>query len=257
MNKTRLIPLLLCAAALTGCGGSTNESSLKIEVQTGTTAAAVVSTSAAETTASTAASSTAAATQISSITQQTTSVSESVTTTSVSAQTTVSETETTQQTTAETTIRTTQTTETSAETTTVKTTTAPPETTTSAAAKLRLFADLSIGDDCTEYVKQNKYESMDEDTSCHGEGVDREYHYSNYTLYTFFNGKKDKVFEIAVTGSGIKVEDALEVGMKKADVIAKIGEGEDDNYHRSKYDLSILYNDDDTVFEISMIDPEA
>lgn len=252
MKKTALFTALLCAAALTACGNTAaNDSTLKIEVQTSTTASSAV-TASADTTTTTASAVAAASAQNSTAASETTTAAKSESTAASSVQTTVSETESTQPAETETAP---QSTDAPAETTTVKETTAPPETTT-AAKQLRLFADLNVGDDATAYIQQNPC-VPDEATSCHGEGKDRVYQYSSYTLNTFFNGKTDKVFEIVVTAPGIKVEDVLEIGMKKADVIAKIGEGEDDIYHRDKYDLNILYDDDETVSEISLIDPEA
>ena len=240
MKKCALIAILICAAALTGCGeeNAKNESSLVIELQT-TTAAA---TTAAETTVSVTVSSTASVASSSQTSSTAVSETTSAVQTTTTSQSTVSETTTT-----------TSTTSTTVQTTTTQTTPPPAVTTTVDPSKpLTLFKNLNIGDDCSAYVKQHTDYKFSEAISCHGEGKDRVYTYDNYILNTFFNGKKDVVYEIMVIGPGITVENQLTFGMDKAAVIAAIGEGDDDIYHRRGYDLMILYDDDDKICEISL-----
>ena len=246
MNKYTLAAILMCAAALTGCGNDNakNESSLVIEVQSGTTVAsstAAASESVTSTTVSTTASLVSSSTTSSTAVSATTDAAQTTVSTITTSQTTVSETTTT---TTTTTIQTT--TQTAIQTTT----------TVNPSKNLVLFKDLNVGGDCTTYVKQHSGYKFDEAVSCHGEGKDRVYNYDTYIINSFFNGKTDTVYEIIVLGEGITVEDKLSIGMKKADVIAAIGEGDEDVYHRRSYDLSILYDENDLVSTISLLQLE-
>ena len=253
MKKTPLFLALLCAAAVTGCGTSSNtENSISIEVKT-------TSAPAAETTAS-AASSSAAASSVTSETtaassaaaQQSETASETaaVTTTETvsSAAATESETEA-PQTTAETT-------ESAAQTTEAATTAAAVQTSdTVSTSKLRLFYDVKPGDDLTAYLAQNPKEPAEKSQSCHGEGTDCVYQFGTYNIYTFLHDNINEVWEIELTAPGIALETGIEVGMKKSDVSAKYGESADGFYEVGKCVLQFIY-DGDTITGISYMQQE-
>ena len=237
MKKTPLFLALLCAAAVTGCGTSSNtENSISIEVKT-------TSAPAAETTASAASSSAAA----SSVTSETTAAS------SAAAQQSETASETAAVTTTET-VSSAAATE--SETEAPQTTAAAVQTSdTVSTSKLRLFYDVKPGDDLTAYLAQNPKEPAEKSQSCHGEGTDCVYQFGTYNIYTFLHDNINEVWEIELTAPGIALETGIEVGMKKSDVSAKYGESADDFYEVGKCVLQFIY-DGDTITGISYMQQE-
>lgn len=252
MKKTPLFLALLCAAAVTGCGTSTdNENSIAIEVKT-TSAAAETTASAASSAAltSSAASQTTAAS--SAAAQQSESASETAAATTSEAvsdaATTESETEAPK--------TTSETTESALQTTEAATTAAAVQTTeTASASKLRLIHDVKPGDDLTAFLAQNPKEPAEKSQSCHGEGTDCVYRFDTYNIYTFLHDNINEIWEIELTAPGIALETGIEVGMKKADVTAKYGESADDFYEVGSCVLQFIY-EGDTITGISYMQQE-
>lgn len=268
MKSRTCIAALLCAALLNGCGTTTsNESSLRIELVTDiTTNAPAVSVAASSASSDT----TSAAAAQTVLTSSKSAVSTGMSESSTTSETTLTETtEPIQTTPSETAAAQTETeapvekTEAPVQTTTAEAVTTPPpapavttQKTTVNTVKKSLFEELKPTVDCTAYVKSHIGFTLQEDVSCHGEGTDRVYTYPDYTIYTFFHDGIDEVWELAVTAPGIALDTGIEVGMTKADVIAKYGASDSDSYPVNAFILSFIYDDADKIDEISLMQQE-
>ena len=271
MKLKKDIAVLFCAAMLTGCGTTANnENSLRIEVQTANSTVAVSNSPALSSSAPTASETTVSVSEQSLLTSSTssmlttTTVLSMITTTeaavstipATASETMMLQTETKPETEAPvpTAAETVPTTASAATTVTTPTTIAAK--TTAAAAKQSLFQELMPGKDCTAYIKSHTDYTKQEDVSCHGEGTDRVYTYADYTVYTFFHDGTDEVWELVVSAPGIALDTGIEVGMTKADVIAKYGISDDDSYKDKNSILTFFYNDADQISEISLMQPD-
>ncbi len=129
-------------------------------------------------------------------------------------------------------------------------------TTTSAdtATDIYLLDVLTIGDDCTAYVKQHTNYTLQEAASCMGEGTDRVYFYADHTLYTFFDGTTDVLMEVDITANTIATRNGATIGMTQSEVEALYGTPVDGTYLTMDGTLEFVYADN-TVIRIAVYNP--
>lgn len=162
-------------------------------------------------------------------------------------------------------------------TTTAETTTLPNETTISASESTSLTSDatsattttatsadtdkdgylldmLTIGDDCTAYVKQHTDYTLQEAASCLGDGTDRVYYYADRVLYTCFDGTTDILMEIDITADTIATRNGATIGMTQSEVEALHGTPTDGTYLTVDGTLEFIYADN-TVVRIAIYNP--
>lgn len=82
----------------------------------------------------------------------------------------------------------------------------------------KLFDSAAPGMDCSAYISANKGYTLQKDASCIGSGEDRVYTYPDYIIRSYYEGGKDTVQEIELTGKGVSTRDGISVGMKAADI---------------------------------------
>ena len=232
---------LLSICMLTGCGDKTESSSLTAETTTAasdttettadTTAGTETTTSAAETTTSgegdTAGETTDSAAETTAAAQETTAASAAT-----EAQSTAASSADTQ----------------APASSAAKTETQPVQ-------QKCLFDEIRLGGDCTAYVTANKNYRLQEGDNCipvDGDGVGRIYTYSNLIIQSIYQNGKDIVYDLTLTGPGVKTRSGIEVGMKASDIIAAHGASSFENdYIYPTTDGTIEYRmNGDTIEEI-------
>lgn len=162
-------------------------------------------------------------------------------------------------------------------TTTAETTALPDETTTSASKSTTqtsstaasttttatsanndkdgyLLDMLTIGDDCTAYVKQHTDYTVQEAASCMGEGLDRVYTYADHVLYTFFDGTTDVLMEVNITANTIATRKGATIGMTQSEVEALHGASAGGTYLTVDGTLEFSYADN-VVIRIAIYNP--
>lgn len=139
-------------------------------------------------------------------------------------------------------------------TSTTETTTTVTETTSIDNAREYLFDALTLGADCTAYVTTHTDYYLQEAASCMGEGTDRVYTYTDYILYTFFDGTTDTVLEIDLTREGVKTRLGASIGMTQAEVEAIYGVSANGTYLTEDGYLEFSYADN-TVILIAVYNP--
>ncbi len=109
--------------------------------------------------------------------------------------------------------------------------------------------EITLGDDCTEYVNYNPYLGFSEGISCIGEGYDRVYDYGDYMIYTFadYAGTGDYVQEIDLVTDKYTTSAGIYVGCSRADVEAAYGESESYRYGLDDGNFIEFLFDGDTV----------
>lgn len=117
-----------------------------------------------------------------------------------------------------------------------------------------LLDALTIGDDCTAYVKQHTNYTLQEAASCMGEGTDRVYFYADHTLYTFFDGTTDMLVEVDITANTIATRKGATIGMTQSEVEALYGTPVDGTYLTADGTLEFVYTDN-TVIRIAVYNP--
>lgn len=178
----------------------------------------------------------------------------------ISTTTTTSSPSAVDRTTTETTTLSTETTTSASETTTSAsasvsaTTTTTTVTVTDTATDIYLLDALTIGDDCTAYVKQHTNYTLQEAASCMGEGTDRVYFYADHTLYTFFDGTTDVLMEVDITANTIATRKGATIGMTQSEVEALYGTPVDGTYLTVDGTLEFVYADN-TVIRIAVYNP--
>jgi hypothetical protein len=96
-----------------------------------------------------------------------------------------------------------------------------------------------LGDDYT----------VTEAESCAGVGVDRMYTYPSVRLYVFApEGGEAVISSVSYTDDGVQTADVLHIGSASADVIATMGQPDDEN------DVRLIYRSEDAVLTFGLRD---
>ncbi|ONI43731.1 hypothetical protein AN640_06170 [Candidatus Epulonipiscium fishelsonii] len=114
-----------------------------------------------------------------------------------------------------------------------------------------ISTNLNIGDVINETTLTNLGEpiSIMNAPSCHFEGNDTIYNYSDYTLYTYKEGNDNKLYLIELSTPNIKTQKGAQVGMNVDEIINMYGEG-------TMYGALISYEIDGVTIDFTL-DPET
>lgn len=134
--------------------------------------------------------------------------------------------------------------------------TATPQTTPPPApADSNLFAELTLGKDCSQYIASHQqFNSKDEAPSCLGDGKDCSYFYNGYSLYTYRDEKGEILTEVDITGKGYTDMKGAAFGMTRAQIEGIYGKSDDDRYEVGDSTVEFTYQND-TVQMIAIFKP--